>query len=241
MSSQIVPRSDDSGQPQQFTFGEFAVTPILDENGEPLFVASEVCEPLGLSNVSRALSRLDDDEKRHITLSNVEVWAVTESGLYSLIGSSRKPIAKVFKRWINHEVLPAIRQTGSYSLQKLTPAEIILAQAQQLVVVERKLAELQEKQASQALQIEAISDELLDRDFHTVKQWCQMQAIKVAASVMQQWGRNATQLSLARNIEIKHVDEGRYHVGRYHKSVLLAVCVAKPKPTDQLRLIGGAR
>lgn len=103
-------------------------------DGEPWFVAQDVCSILDLDNVSRALSRLDDDEikqldyKTIITLSNdpsvARLSAVSESGLYSLTLSSRKPQAKDFKRWVTREVLPSIRKTGSYSIapqQSLAP------------------------------------------------------------------------------------------------------------------------
>lgn len=99
-------------------------------NGEPWFVAKDVCDILELDNSSQALTRLDADEKNTITLNegigNPLKSVVSESGLYSLILSSRKPEAKQFKKWITSEVLPAIRQTGSYSIQK-SPAELIAA------------------------------------------------------------------------------------------------------------------
>ena len=112
----------------------------------PLFVAADVCRVLGISNPSQAMARLDDDE--HILISNegasngLPVHAVTESGLYSLILGSRKPEARAFKRWVTHEVLPAIRKTGRYAVN-LSPAEQLLAQAQMLVEQERRQRELE--------------------------------------------------------------------------------------------------
>lgn len=89
-------------------------------NGEPWFVAKDVCEVLGISNTSDTLSKvLDDDEKGVDTIytpgGNQQVSIVNEPGLYSLILRSRKPEAKAFKRWITHEVLPTIRRTGGYT------------------------------------------------------------------------------------------------------------------------------
>lgn len=94
---------------------------IVDQSGEPWFVAADVCAVLGLANVTRALSALDDDERNTLTISqgnrgNPNVNVISESGLYALIVRSNKPEAKAFRRWVTHEVLPAIRQTGSYSL-----------------------------------------------------------------------------------------------------------------------------
>lgn len=82
------------------------------------FIAKDVCEVLDHSDVSVAVSRLDEDEKLTQTMfvsgQNRKVWLVNESGLYLLIMTSRKKEAKQFKRWITHEVLPAIRKHGAY-------------------------------------------------------------------------------------------------------------------------------
>ncbi len=89
-------------------------------DGEPWFVAADVCEVLGLNNPSQALSYLDRDERRLITneawRTNGSLAVVSEPGLYSLVLRSRRPEAKGFRRWIAHEVIPVLRQTGSYSL-----------------------------------------------------------------------------------------------------------------------------
>lgn len=97
-------------------FGEIRTT-IKD--GAPLFVAADVCRALEIQNHKDAIKRLDDDEKSGVVLTDPhgrpqETNCVTESGLYSLVLGSRKPEAKAFKRWITHDVLPAIRKTGGY-------------------------------------------------------------------------------------------------------------------------------
>ena len=104
------------------TFGKVRV---VEREGQPWFVARDVCECLELENVSEALRGLDEDEK--ITLSNPDgnpragiphqMNAVSEPGLYSLILRSRKPEAKAFKRWIIHEVVPSIRKRGLYATE----------------------------------------------------------------------------------------------------------------------------
>lgn len=93
-------------------------------NGEPWFVAKDVCEVLDITNSRDALNRIDEDEKG-VVLTDThggkqEVTAVNEPGLYSLILGSRKAEAKQFKRWITHEVIPAIRKHGGY----LTPEKV---------------------------------------------------------------------------------------------------------------------
>lgn len=96
--------------------GQQVRTVVID--GNPEFVAADVCRVLDHSNPSAAVAGLDEDERG---LRNVEtpsgeqnMVTVTEPGLYSLIIRSRKPEAKAFRRWIIHEVLPTIRKTGSY-------------------------------------------------------------------------------------------------------------------------------
>lgn len=104
---------------QRFDFKGAALRTLTDENGEPWFVAKDVCDVLELSNVGQALARLDNDEKSSITLNdgtpgNPNRAIVSESGLYALVLASRKPEAHEFKRWVTHEVLPQIRKTGGY-------------------------------------------------------------------------------------------------------------------------------
>lgn len=92
-------------------------------DGEPWFVAADVARALDMDNIRPSLALLDDDERGVNTIDTLggqqSVTTVNEPGLYSLILRSRKPEAKSFKRWVTHQVLPAIRQTGSY----LAPAE----------------------------------------------------------------------------------------------------------------------
>jgi anti-repressor protein len=107
-----------------FTFpdtGADVRTAMID--GEPWFVAADVCAALAIGNHSQATSYLDDDERGVIsseTPGGVQsISVVNEPGLYSLILRSRKPEAKAFKRWITHDVLPAIRKTGTYAVEQV--------------------------------------------------------------------------------------------------------------------------
>ncbi|OYW37677.1 MAG: hypothetical protein B7Z45_05375 [Azorhizobium sp. 12-66-6] len=86
--------------------------------GAPAFVHTDVCKVLEIANPWNAAARLDADEKGLRTVETPggpqEVTVITESGLYSLILTSRKPEAKAFKRWVTGTVLPAIRKDGGY-------------------------------------------------------------------------------------------------------------------------------
>ena len=94
------------------TFGKVRT---LNLNGEPWFVAVDVCSVLDLSNPTIAVRRLDEDERAKFNLGRQgDATIVNEPGLYTLVLGSRKPEAKAFKRWITHEVIPAIRKHGVY-------------------------------------------------------------------------------------------------------------------------------
>lgn len=99
-------------------------TPIRVQviNQEPWFVAKDVCQALTINNHNDVVSRLDDDEKGVVTTDTLggkqQLSVVNESGLYNLIFQSRKPEAKVFRKWVTGEVLPSIRKTGSYSVSQ---------------------------------------------------------------------------------------------------------------------------
>ena len=109
----------------------------VEINGEPWFVGKDVATVLGYQNGSRDINRHVDEEDKlteRIVLSgqNREVIIINESGLYSLILSSKLPNAKAFKRWVTSEVLPSIRKTGSYTYQRANPNEEKALQIQEM-------------------------------------------------------------------------------------------------------------
>lgn len=88
----------------------------VEFEGEFWFVAVDVANALGIKNTTDALKRLDDDERSKFNLGRQgEANIISEIGLYSFIGASRKKGAKKFKHWVSHEALPSIRQTGNSS------------------------------------------------------------------------------------------------------------------------------
>lgn len=114
-------------------------------DGEPWFVAADVCCALGIANSRDAINRLDDDEVKTINVRDVDsadgiqssvdnadgIWSggrgnpnfniVSESGLYALVFTSRKPLARRFRKWVTSEVLPALRRQGHYTAPGRTP------------------------------------------------------------------------------------------------------------------------
>ncbi len=125
----------DTNQLTRIDFHGANVRLLTDEQGEPWFVAKDICDVLELTNVGEALRALDDDEKNTIriyegTAGNPYKATISESGFYRLVLRSRKPVAKEFQRWVTHEVLPQIRRTGGYIPVSDTDDEkLILAKA----------------------------------------------------------------------------------------------------------------
>lgn len=125
-----------------FAFDGSDVRVVTDGQGEPWFVAKDVCNILDLTNVGQAVAGLDEDEKSNITSADVGGIAmenggrapliVSEAGLYSLVFRSRKPQARQFKRWVTHEVLPTIRRRGGYINPHATEHQVnaLIRQAQ---------------------------------------------------------------------------------------------------------------
>lgn len=109
---------------QVFENAEFGRVRTIDVKGSPYFVGKDVAEILGYSNPRDALAKhVDDEDKNTVAIrdgiqGNPNMTIINESGLYSLILSSKLPTAKKFKRWVTSEVLPAIRRTGSYKSRK---------------------------------------------------------------------------------------------------------------------------
>lgn len=128
-----------------FNNSQFGTVRTVEIDGEPWLVGKDVAEILGFKNPRQALSSNVDDEDRGVhavdTPSGVQnMTVINESGLLSLVLCSKLPSAKAFKHWVTKEVLPSIRKTGGYQMQKqMTPAEITLANAQAIVDHERRM------------------------------------------------------------------------------------------------------
>lgn len=138
---------------QAFTNPEFGTVRVVrGDDGEPMFVAKDVCAALSIAPT--AASRLDEDEKG-LRLTQTpggeqNVLLVTEPGFYKLVMRSRKPEAKAFQRWVTHEVLPALRRDGGYMVARDETPEQTMARAVLLAqqTIERqksRIAELEPK------------------------------------------------------------------------------------------------
>lgn len=135
---------------QNEEFGSVRTVMIDDE---PWFVGKDVAEALGFKRTADALSaHVDDEDKNFVKVGEIPtlnvasprgLYIINESGLYSLILSSKLPNAKKFKRWVTSEVLPALRKTGTYSMPNMTVSDQIKLLAEGYSEVETRLEEIQ--------------------------------------------------------------------------------------------------
>lgn len=139
-----------------FTNPDFGEVRTLEINGEPWFVGKDIAEALGYKDTTQALrKRVDGEDKQlfkavdstALDTSNYGVYIINESGLYSLIMSSKMEKAKEFKRWVTSEVLPSIRKTGAYNIQQTQKKDDRELDAM-LMDANARLLEAKAKQAS---------------------------------------------------------------------------------------------
>lgn len=166
---------------QTFNFNNSSLRILIDGTGEPWFVAKDICDVLHYTNASKAISdHVDPEDKlNNESLSSLGQrggWLVNESGLYSLVLSSKLPTAKKFKRWVTREVLPTIRKAGGYiptaeadSDEDILAKAVLIAQKtidlknQQLLAKDAQIKELEPK--AQALDtFTDVEDRLLVRE-----------------------------------------------------------------------------
>lgn len=132
-----------------FESEEFGQVRTVMRDGEVWFVGKDVANGLGYSNARKALGDHVDKEDKGVTKRDTlggvqELTIVNESGLYSLVLSSKLPSAKRFKRWVTSEVLPAIRKTGSYDMDEYSPEmKAILMHDKKLVKIDNRVTDLE--------------------------------------------------------------------------------------------------
>lgn len=164
-----------------FNNPDFGEVRTMNIGGEPWFVGKDVAGVLGYSNPNDALKkRVDADDKgvaKCDTLGGAqELTIINESGLYSLVLSSKLPTAKAFKRWITHDVIPSIRKNGGYIAgQESMTAEELMAKALLVAkkTIEEKEAELSRRQVENAIMAPKADyfDELVERN--TLTNFCE--------------------------------------------------------------------
>lgn len=142
---------------QVFQNEQFGQIRAVQKDGQPWFVAKDVCIALEIANPTDAIKRLDEDERARFNLGRQgDANIINEPGLYTLVLGSRKPEARAFKRWITHEVIPSIRKSGGYiaGQENMTDAELL---SKALLVAHRQIE-------ARDAQIEAMTPKALFAD-----------------------------------------------------------------------------
>lgn len=111
-----------------FNHENFGSVRVFEKDGELWFVANDICSALGIVDSRKSVALLDKDDRNSMPIMDKigrsqDTNIVNESGMYSLILRSRKPEAKKFRKWVTSDVLPSIRKTGSYSIDKPAPVK----------------------------------------------------------------------------------------------------------------------
>lgn len=201
----------------KFEFRSHEVRTVI-RDGEPWFVAKDVCEILEIANARDAVATLDGDEKDGVGITDTigreqKTTVVSESGLYALIFKSRKPEAKAFRKWVTSEVLPSIRKTGKYSVQK-TPQTYIEALEAHLAA-EKEKARLKEENR---LLLEDKTE--LEIKLDEAKEWYSIKRMEKLNPPRKFNWRELKAESLRMGKEIKKVFDQNYgEVNAYHSSV----------------------
>ena len=210
---------------------EFGQVRTVIRDGEVWFVAKDVCNVLQYSNSWDAVKRhIDEEEKDDLVIHDAigreqSTTIINESGLYSLILSSKMPKAKEFKRWVTNDVLPSIRKTGSYSIAKKIPQTFPEALRAYANEVEQR--ELAEKQRDEAIRTKAwISDKKTATAMNTAsqyskenqrlkieldksKEYASIRAVEKMAKIKFDW-RKLRNYCTAKELEMKKVSDPLY-------------------------------
>lgn len=198
-----------------FNYKSETVRVIQDENGEPWWVAKDVCKILGLEDTHKAVQRLEEDEKGRKIIptpgGDQQMLVINEPGLYSLMLRSNKPEAKQFKKWVTHDVLPTIRKTGRYEIQGMSELDLIIRSAQALKNIETRVHTLEAKTHINSGQT----------GYWTITAWCKLNNLKISLDDAMLRGREATKLSNEWGAEIGRVHDERFGlVNSYREDVL---------------------
>lgn len=232
-------------------------TPLrtLERDGELWWVLKDVCNVLGIVDHLSVSRRLDDDEKgvgQILPLSGKggvqETTIINEPGLYSVILRSDKPEAKDFKRWVTHEVLPSIRRTGSYGMspaQPMTPAQLLAAQAQVLVEMERRMDEMQgrtvalEEKVDTAMKVfsrPAQDHWTADMD-QAIKELCEARHLSVTATKGRMYAELERTAGCQINARLNRLRERKKKAGMRHRDAMALTKLDAIAADKQLRAI----
>lgn len=224
---------------QIFESPEFGQIRTVEVEGEPWLVGKDVAEALGYSNPQKAIRDHVEEEDR--TVNGTQGVLINESGLYSLVLSSKLPTAKKFRRWVTAEVLPSIRKHGAY----MTPAvlEEAILNPDTMIRIATELKAEREKRV--ALEAENEAQRQLIQDFEPVRQYVdQILACNEAIATSQiaaDYGLSARRLNqILHEAHLQHNVNGQWilyreHMGKgYTKSKTINITYTDGRPGTRM-------
>lgn len=147
-----------NGEVEIFENEEFGKIRTVNIDGEPWFVAKDVCDILGVKNPTQSMQQLEDFERAMFNIGRQgEANIISESGFYALVLRSRKPIAKPFRIWVTSEVLPSIRKIGSYTANPSNKMELAL---DDMKIVYAQINNMEDLLAEQNEKLDRVVDNL---------------------------------------------------------------------------------
>lgn len=209
-----------------FKFESFEVR-VANLDGTTWFIARDVSNTLGYSQLGHALRLVDSDDKLLITNKNPlagflnfpipdrGMYVINESGVYSMVFNSERQDAKKFKKWVTSEVLPSIRKTGKYEVNPFSsPEDLMVGQAKLMLQVCESLAGLQKKVLGLESSQQAINqrlDEALPRDqYITIMGLCAKYHLRMTTEEKRLLGMEASSCCRKRGLMIDSVPDKRY-------------------------------
>lgn len=199
-----------------FKNSEFGEVRTVVINNEPYFVGKDVAKILGYSNTRKAIVDHVDEEDKGVTKCDTlggtqDLTVINESGLYSLILSSKMPNARKFKRWVTSEVLPSIRKHGMYAVDEL------LENPDLLIKVATELKDERQRRAIAEKECEELRQELdYSKDWYSIKRVAAMNGVNWKSFDWRRLKEKSVQLGYG----VKKIFDANYgEVNTYHKDV----------------------
>lgn len=188
-----------------FNFDSHEVRVVMID-GEPWWVVNDVCAAIGIAQTRNAVDRLDSDDVRQADVIDSigrkqSTNVVNEGGLYELILRSDKPAARPFRKWVT-EKIKELRQYGVATVRPMSPAEILLAQAQQLVDTERRLVQHEQQVGQHDARLQALES---NYGRHAALAYAKLNGLPDSVKYLNQLGRIASQVAREQQVPVEKV------------------------------------
>lgn len=221
-----------------FNFQSQSVRAIVGENGEPWFVAKDVCDILGYENSRKTVADhckypklLKSNDSLLLEIPSRGLLIINEADLYRLVIRSTKPAAQKFEQWVMEEVLPSIRKTGSFTAGT-SKFDVLIAALQGMKELEEKQNRQLAIQVEQQKQLDSLSEKVNQTaggtGYYSIVAYARKVGLRVSTETAKTLGKQAAKMSRKQGLDIGKVSDERWGtIGTYHSSILERVF---PKP-----------